>query len=164
MHMGCFAHARAVAILFSSTGPSKSHTAARDPRRRLRIRRGVAAAEFAIVLPVFLLLMMGLLEFGRMIMVQQVLTNASREGARHAALAGATACEVQGTVDAYLATATVQGATVNVNPTSLGSAPPGSQVSVAVTVPFEQVSWMPPWFSSGVTLSASSLMRREGIP
>jgi Flp pilus assembly protein TadG len=117
-----------------------------------------------VVLPVFLLLVMGIVEFGRMIMIQQVLTNASREGARRAALAGATANDVQGVVDAFLSTASVSGATVSVTPNSLTSAAPGSQVSVSVSIPFSQVSWMPPWFSSGVTLSANSLMRREGIP
>ena len=35
-------------------------------------RRGAAAAEFAIVLPVFVLLIVGILEFGRMIMVQSL--------------------------------------------------------------------------------------------
>ncbi len=38
--------------------------------------------EFAVVAPVFLLLVFGMIEYGRMVMVQQVITNASREGAR----------------------------------------------------------------------------------
>ncbi len=38
--------------------------------------------EFAIVAPIFFLLIFGMIEFGRVVMVQQLLTNASREGAR----------------------------------------------------------------------------------
>ena len=53
-------------------------------------RRGAAAVEFAVVAPIFLLLVFGMIEYGRMVMVQQVLTNASREGARCAVLDGAT--------------------------------------------------------------------------
>ncbi|MGB6041722.1 MAG: TadE family protein, partial [Pirellulales bacterium] len=49
-------------------------------------RRGVAAVEFALVAPLFVLMVMGMIEVGRAIMVQQVLTNASREGARRAVL------------------------------------------------------------------------------
>jgi Flp pilus assembly protein TadG len=38
--------------------------------------------EFAVVAPVFFLMVVGFLEFGRALMVQQVLINASRVGAR----------------------------------------------------------------------------------
>ena len=49
-----------------------------------RKRRGAAVVEFAIVAPLFFLLIFGMIEYGRMVMVQQVITNASREGARRA--------------------------------------------------------------------------------
>ena len=42
--------------------------------------------EMALVLPVLALLMVGLVEFSRVLMVQQVITNAAREGARAGAL------------------------------------------------------------------------------
>ena len=45
-------------------------------------RLGAAATEFAIVAPVFFLMIIGFIEFGRALMVQQVLINASREGQR----------------------------------------------------------------------------------
>lgn len=44
--------------------------------------RGAAAVEFALVLPVLVLLIMGLLEFSRLYNVQISLSNAAREGAR----------------------------------------------------------------------------------
>ena len=53
-------------------------------------RRGAAAAEFAIVAPVFFLMVIGFIEFGRALMVQQVLINASRVGAQASDDAGAT--------------------------------------------------------------------------
>src|SRR6476660_10298087 len=64
-------------------------------------RRGVAATEFAIVAPVFFLMVIGFIEFGRALMVQQVLINASRVGARMASTTGATSGGVQSAVTSY---------------------------------------------------------------
>ena len=50
--------------------------------------RGVMAAEFALLLPVFVLLMALLLEGGNAIRTYSVLVEASREGARHVLLHG----------------------------------------------------------------------------
>ena len=55
-----------------------------------------------MVAPIFLLLVFGMIEYGRMVMVQQVLTNASREGARVAVLDGTTAQQVSDTVNQVL--------------------------------------------------------------
>jgi Flp pilus assembly protein TadG len=44
--------------------------------------RGAVVVEFALVLPLLMLLLMGIIEFGLLFYNQQVLTNASREGAR----------------------------------------------------------------------------------
>jgi Flp pilus assembly protein TadG len=48
--------------------------------------RGAAAVEFALILPILLLLVLGLVEFGRAFNVQISLTNAAREGARYMAI------------------------------------------------------------------------------
>ena len=47
-------------------------------------RRGVAVMEAALVLPIVLIFLLGILEYGRYVMMQQGLTNAAREGARYA--------------------------------------------------------------------------------
>src|SRR5690348_10380937 len=49
-------------------------------------RRGASLVETAIVLPVFILLVIGLIEFARVVMFQQVLTDAARIGCRQASL------------------------------------------------------------------------------
>ncbi len=54
------------------------------PSRNTRPRRGGAVAEAAVVLPIVLMFLMGILEYGRYVMMQQVLTNAAREGAHYA--------------------------------------------------------------------------------
>ena len=127
--------------------------------------RGAAAVEFAIIAPVFFLLIFGMIEFGRMVMVQQILTNASREGARIAVLDGTTGAEVLTTVDHYLQSARVGGADVTVDPTEPSTAGYGEPVTVSVTVPFGQVSWLPSSFfgNSDTELTAATVMRRETV-
>lgn len=120
--------------------------------------------EFAVVAPVFFLLIFGMIEFGRVIMVQQILTNASREGARVAVLDGATAATVTTAVQDYLTNASIPNATVSIDPTDPGSAGYGAPVTVTVNIPFNQVSWLAsPMFLDGKTLTASSAMRRETV-
>ena len=48
--------------------------------------RGVAAVELALVLPILLVLVFGIIDFGRLLNAQITLTQAAREGARWAAL------------------------------------------------------------------------------
>lgn len=120
--------------------------------------------EFAVVAPLFFLMVFGMIEFGRMIMVQQVITNASREGARMAVLDGATTAAVQAAVQTYLEGATIQDAQVTVNPDPPSSAGYGEPVTVTVSINFDQVSWLPsPMFLGGQSLTASSVMRRETV-
>jgi Flp pilus assembly protein TadG len=54
-------------------------------RFRTERRRGVAVVEFAFVAPLLFILLLGLWEVGRLIQLQQTLSNAAREGARIAA-------------------------------------------------------------------------------
>lgn len=53
-------------------------------RKLCKRRSGQALVEFALVVPIFLLLVIGVIEFGRAWNLQQTLTDAAREGARRA--------------------------------------------------------------------------------
>lgn len=138
--------------------------------RRLKTKRLCAAvAEFAVVAPIFMLLVFGMMEFGRAIMVQQVLVNASREGARQAVLDGATTTDVQDQVNLYLDPSGIDGESIAYfvngsqvsNPTGNNSAF-GDAIGVEVSVNFSNVSWMPvPKYIGGAVLRARSTMRRE---
>jgi Flp pilus assembly protein TadG len=136
-------------------------------RRCRRQRQGAAVVEFAIIAPLFFMLVFGMIEFGRAIMVKQILTNASREGARVAVLDSTTptASQVTNLVTTYLSNAGISGATVTMDPTEPTSAGYGAPVTVTVQIPFNRVSWLPaPWFLTGSTnLRASTVMRRETV-
>jgi Flp pilus assembly pilin Flp len=51
---------------------------------RTRRESGASAVEFALVLPLLLLVIAGVVDFGRALFTQVTLTNAAREGARAA--------------------------------------------------------------------------------
>jgi Flp pilus assembly protein TadG len=52
----------------------------------IRRNSGVAAVEFALVLPVLILLIAGMMDLGHAFYLKQIITNASREGARYGVL------------------------------------------------------------------------------
>ena len=139
----------------------------RKPCRPCRRKRlGSAAVEFAFVAPLFFLLVFGMVEFGRMVMIQQVITNASREGARKAVLDGASSSNVKSAVVTYMSNGGVTIATSNVtiSPSDPTTAVAGSPVTITVSVPFSQVSWLPsPMFLGSRQMTASTVMRREAV-
>lgn len=132
------------------------------PTSRPRRRTAAAAVELAAVAPVLVLLIFGMIEFGRVMMVEQVLTNAAREGARRAALPGSTTSDAQTVVSSYLTSANVNGANqASVSPDP-STAQAGTAITVTVTVPFSSVSWLPvPQWMGGQTLTATVVMAKE---
>jgi Flp pilus assembly protein TadG len=132
-------------------------------RRNRRQRKGVAAVEFAIVAPVFFLMVIGIIEIGRAMMVQQVLINASRVGARRAVMLSSSEQAVIDAVKEYAAGVGVRGVTVSVSPNP-ATASTGEAVTVNTSIGFDQVSWLPaPWLMGGRDLASSSVMRKEGF-
>jgi Flp pilus assembly protein TadG len=136
--------------------------------RRLcrRNRRGAAAVEFAVVAPVFFAFTLGMVEIGRGVMVQQIITTASREGARQAVLDGATQSSINTFVTTMLtnASVTAAGTTVAISPSLPLASGYNGPVTVTVSLPFNQVSWSPsPIFLNGATLTASTTMQSQGL-
>ena len=60
-------------------------------RRRWGSERGAAAVEFALVLPILVLILFGVIEFGGVYNAQLMVTGAAREAARSMALDGVVA-------------------------------------------------------------------------
>ena len=104
-----------------------------------------------------------MIEYGRMVMGQQMLTNASREGARRAILDGTTTSDVKTTVNDYLASGRILGPTIVVSPNPPNSAEFGDPVTVTVQIDYKDVSWVPPWFLKTARMEAVSVMRRESV-
>jgi Flp pilus assembly protein TadG len=105
-----------------------------------------------------------MIEYGRMVMVQQVITNASREGCRRAVIDGSTYADVETAVNNYLTSAGISNTTLTISPNPPSSAAAGAPVTVTVAVPFTKVSWLPsPMYLGSTQLSAQTVMRRETV-
>lgn len=138
-----------------------------------RRRRGAAIVEMAVCLPVLVTIVLGIIEFGRGMMVGELVNNAAREGARLAIVTGSTNTEVTDVVKNFLDAAGVNSQYVSVTITvtaAAGNPNPGNQVgsaktrdlcSVQVQVPFNRVSFIPGKYLKDKQLRGTCSMRHE---
>jgi Flp pilus assembly protein TadG len=132
------------------------------------MRRGAAAVEFALVATVFFLFVFGVFEIGRLMMLQQIMGEACRQGARRAILESASESAIVSQIESKLAANTIAGATVTIswedkatqsNMANLGFQDP---LTVRATVPYSNVSWLvPTWVVQGAVMEAQCTMRVE---
>lgn len=128
-------------------------------KNRPGFRQGATAVEFAIVAPIFFLLMMASFEFSRLNVIRHTADNAAYEAARHAMVPGATAAEAVAKANSILRTVGTRGARVTITPTILG--PTVDTINVSIDVPLSQNGWIVPKFTSGRTLTVQSTLRTE---
>ena len=126
--------------------------------------------EFAIIAPMLFMLIFGLIEFARFLMVQQSLSNAAREGSRKAALVSTvnqsdadTAVRdfLEGTIPNAADVGVVQ---VTISPTTLNGLAPGTPITTSIAVNYSDISWLPlnaVSFLTNSVVRASSTMERE---
>jgi Flp pilus assembly protein TadG len=93
-----------------TSAPARSEHGSRRLQRSFRDRLGATsrrgsrqdgaiAVEFALILPLLLLILLGTIEFGRVYSQMQVFQGAAREGARCAAVAASSTCSIQDRID-----------------------------------------------------------------
>jgi Flp pilus assembly protein TadG len=116
---------------------------------------GAAMVEFAILLPILLLLLMGMVEFSRAYNAQITLTQASREGARVLAITKDSGQAVAATED--VAGTTLDIAQLTVSTSACNS---GDPTSVTATYPFTYD--IPLYGTATLNLTATGVMRCGG--
>ncbi len=119
--------------------------------------------EFALVLPVLILLVVGILDFARAFTVLQVVTNAAREGARVSIIPTSTSANVTGTVTSYLTSAGQAECTSTGSTTIWGAGgAAGDTITVTVSCPFTTLTGtLIPGWSGTFNLSQTATMRHE---
>jgi Flp pilus assembly protein TadG len=136
-------------------------------RNRISREEGVAAVEFAIILPVLCLILFGVLEFGRVWSQYQLYQGAAREGARCAAVKATefSDCEIQAEID-QAASPYDWNEPAAVNIVGGGAAPNGC--TEATRGQDVQVSWdqpleinIPFWSNVTVTSNIQAVFRCE---
>jgi Flp pilus assembly protein TadG len=129
-------------------------------RRRLRGERGASAVEFALIVPLLIALVVGIVEFGHAFQVQGQLSAAAREGVRAMALQN----------DPAAARAAVRNATSTFDPALTDaeivitpSACPavGGSTTVRLTIDYD-MPFLTGLFGGGVDLTGTGVMRCNG--
>src|SRR5262249_28012512 len=126
---------------------------------------GIAAVEFAVLSPLMVMLLLGMWEVGRMLQVQQSMSNAAREGGRQASTGQLTNSEVQQVVRDYLNRAGVPTTNLTVNVTNLTN---GGDVSAAVQMDKLQVDVSVPvqdfrWVSLYLVTDPTTMMNARAV-
>lgn len=130
-----------------------------------RSERGQALAEFALVLPLVMLFIAGIVEFGRAWNIKQAVTDAAREGARYAVVqddAITSTDDVKAKIEERLALASIDSSTIDFSPDFHVK---GSEMTVTVSTPYRMglVGVLLGWAGapSVVTISTQVTMRNE---
>jgi Flp pilus assembly protein TadG len=117
--------------------------------RNFARRSATACVEFAVVLPILLIFVLGVLEVGRFIQVYEILNAAAREGARQASTGQMTNAQVISAVTGCVQASGLPTAKLNVTVQDLTNA--GTDVSkatildnlqVTVSLPYNAVEWI----------------------
>jgi Flp pilus assembly protein TadG len=142
---------------------------------RFRSARGAELIEFALVLPLLLFVILGLIDFGFLFQRFEVVTNAAREGARMAVLPGYATADVTARVRNYvtaggLATTAANPSVAVSNvaiPTGGGPIMQGKQVIVTYASPYLFIGPIAGFFGgtfATANLTGRAIMRDELAP
>ena len=105
-------------------------------RKLLKDCRGTALVEFGLLAPIFFLVVVGIVDFGRVMWLSNSVEHAATEGARYAAVRGAgkptvaTAQQIEDFARAQVTPIPTSDMTVNVSWTPANNNNPGSTVTV----------------------------------
>lgn len=133
----------------------------------IRGNRGQSVVEFALVLPLLLLILFGITEFGRAWMTVNILTSSAREGARLAIVTAPDVPTVVAKVNQVCAAAGVTPTSITVD--GPDPADPDRRVTVVVTSDFTLIPGTGVFdlFGGGISgtipLRATSVMRHESL-
>jgi Flp pilus assembly protein TadG len=149
-----------------------------------RIRRGIAAAEMAMVAPLLATIIVGMLECSRGVMVKETLSNAARKGCRTGIQRTTASIDIyndcvnimrdngfdstlfspappSGAVSGTTYIGSVTIAVTDPNGTTLADAlgaPSGSEVSVQVSIPISAVMWVTSYFLQASSLESETVV------
>lgn len=152
------------------------------PTTRQSERSGAYIVEFSLVVPVFVMLLVGIMEFGHAYMVVATINGAAKAGARLGGIEGVTTQQVRDRVSQTVSTAIrTSNATIHVKDATvfdtdplaenvdyaalpdieLASATERQLFVVRVEVPYNDVALLPPFWIKDFRLVGQSVMRHE---
>jgi Flp pilus assembly protein TadG len=129
-------------------------------RKQLRDERGASAVEFAFIVPLLVVLVLGIAEFGHAFQVQGSLSAAAREGVRVMALQNDPVAARTAVRDAATTLEpAVTDAQIAITPAACPQ--PGGTTVVRLTITYP-MPFLTDFFGSGVDLTGTGVMRCNG--
>lgn len=129
--------------------------------QRAQKRRGLAAVEVAVCLPILLMITFGVIESCNLIYFKQSLTVSAYEGVRAAISSEATGATVIDRAQQVLTDRRVVGASIQTTPSNLSTAVYGQYVEVRVSADYSQNALLPGWFFGNRQIEANIKMMKE---
>jgi len=130
-------------------------------KSRRSSRSAVVTVEFAIVLPVLIALVVGIVESCNLIYVKQALTVSAYEGARAAIVKGMTQTDIEARCNQVLTDRKIKNTSILISPNPPSAATYGTYITVRVQTTYGSNAIIPGWFFGGVTLRSSVKMMKE---
>lgn len=124
-------------------------------------RRAVAAVEFAVCVPVLVILFLGSIECANMIYLKQTLKVSSYEGVRKAIQYNGTNSAAQDRCENILDARNIQQAQISFTPSNVASVSPGTEISVTVSAPCDVNSSLPLTIFEDQEMSVTTKMVKE---
>lgn len=122
-------------------------------------RAGATIVEFAIVAPIFFMLLFVGIEFAVLGTIRSTAHNAAYEGCRMLVIPGASASDGQDEAERIMAIVGVRNLTVNVTPAVIDD--DTQEVTVDISIPYDDNAIFTPWFADGLTITTSVTLRTE---
>lgn len=132
----------------------------RPPRNCNFPRRGLAIVEFALALPLLVMLVLGSIEASNAIFLRQAITVVAYETAQIASAYGGTEEEAKQRGMEILENYKIEEATITIYPPVDESLEPGTRIDVTVSAPSDSNSIGPPWFFRNATYQRKFTMFR----
>jgi hypothetical protein len=123
---------------------------------------GAVLVEFAVVVPLLLLIVLGILEYGQYVQAHEAVSLAAREAARVAVAPGGSRAEATERARQVLAAIGIEDFQIRFQPDPPETALVGQAVEVTIEAEFREISWLPlPMRLEEAPLRATSVMRVE---
>jgi Flp pilus assembly protein TadG len=134
-------------------------------RRTKTPSRGIALVEIALVLPLFLLVLLGMIEYSWLFWKNQQINNAAREGARIAIFETSLNADVTAAVDQVMNDAGFPAGvwTTTITPADVLTVAPGDPIEVNVSVDYSDIDVLgTSLLPLPATIGGSTTMAKEG--
>jgi Flp pilus assembly protein TadG len=138
--------------------PKTRHNMNRQ-RRTICLRRGAAAVEFALCVPILFTFVFGIIEISRMAQIQHTVREAALEGARAGVAIDAVTADVMNKVTSITGAVGIVSPTITVTPNPITYTSP--TVSVTVSADSAKNGWLMKLFTVGQPITGSITMTRE---